>query len=501
MSAGVLSALFLSGCEKNTCVQCNISSPSAGQPSSGGSAGAGAAGAGQGGTNSSGKGGSSGEGGSGGLAGTGSGGQPQAGTGPGGAGGALLGASGQGGIAGEGGSTGQAGQDGASGQQGEAGTSGQSGQAGMATAGASGAGAAGGPGCGNGVQDAGEACDGADFGGATCASVVGGAWTGALFCDGMCATLSAAGCTSPSAKPSCSGLAKTCGLTGKDDCCAVDSVPGGTFLMGRSTDGADKFSVDRAVEQPEHGANVAAFALDRHEVTVGRFRKFVTAYDAFRATLKEGMGAHPFVPGSGWQDSWTVSLPVHSDELRKNLKCDVAFQTWTDQASGNDNKPVNCVTWYEAFAFCLWDGGRLPTEVEWEYAAAGGSENRLYPWGSQEPNISLAIHNCLFAGGGTCESSDLPPVGSAPTGKGKWGHLDLGGSLWEWTFDRYDPSWYSNYASSQVCDGCANVSVGADRGFRGGSFGTSPAGLRSAYREGTVPAAREAGVGLRCARN
>ncbi len=49
-------------------------------------------------------------------------------------------------------------------------------------------------------------------------------------------------------------------------------------------------------------------------------------------------------------------------------------------AGSNENQPINCVTWYEAFAFCISDGGYLPTAAEWNYAAAGGSDQRAYPF-------------------------------------------------------------------------------------------------------------------------
>jgi formylglycine-generating enzyme required for sulfatase activity len=147
-------------------------------------------------------------------------------------------------------------------------------------------------------------------------------------------------------------------------------------------------------------AQVSGFVLDKYEATVGRFRKFVEGdggrgLGTQQSPPEAGSGAHPRLVGSGWDSAWNGELAADKAALKMQVKCSSTRQTWTDEAGGNENKAMNCVTWYEAMAFCIWDGGYLPTEAEWHYAASGGSEHRAYPW-STNPASSTTI-NCTHA--------------------------------------------------------------------------------------------------------
>ena len=125
------------------------------------------------------------------------------------------------------------------------------------------------------------------------------------------------------------------------------------------------------------------------------------------------------------------------------------------------------MTWYEAYAFCIWDGGFLPSQTEWEYAAAGGALQREFPWGSTDPGTAnqFAIYGdghvdeCFFPGPGLqrCSVSSIAPVGSAPLGAGLWGHLDLVGELAGWTADHADFSGRNGFVSP--CVDCAKLTT------------------------------------------
>jgi formylglycine-generating enzyme required for sulfatase activity len=216
----------------------------------------------------------------------------------------------------------------------------------------------------------------------------------------------------------------------------------------------------------------------------------------------DGAGAQGQIPGSGWDPAWNGSLAKTSDDLRLQLKCNSSQLTWTDFSGLNEDRPVNCVNWYEAMAFCVWDGGFLPTEAEWNYAAVGGDEQRAYPWssppGSTEIDASRASYydgaNCVGDGMPGCAVTDLIEVGTKPYGDGRWGQSDLLGNVAEWLLDS---------AGDLIlpCTDCAITAATIPfRGFRGGAFDYLASTGRPA-NSGVTPADKPSVInGLRCAR-
>jgi formylglycine-generating enzyme required for sulfatase activity len=209
--------------------------------------------------------------------------------------------------------------------------------------------------------------------------------------------------------------------------------------------------------------------------------------------------ASPGTYETGWVSSDDANLGFNNGG-----PCALDVTTWM-QYSGNENLPINCVNWSTAYAFCIWDGGFLPSEAEWEYAAAGGNQQRLYPWGSTPPGTSnqYAIYNCYYPNetGNCVGTANIAPVGTALQGAGRWGQLDLVGEMGQWNMD-----WFSsNYVNP--CTDCAYLAmtVPAYQSIRGsGSFAANPSFptlslLATARSNHGRPDGDQ--IGIRCARS
>jgi formylglycine-generating enzyme required for sulfatase activity len=274
-------------------------------------------------------------------------------------------------------------------------------------------------------------------------------------------------------------------------------VTGGTYY--RSYDKA----ADGSSGNTSYPATVSDFRLDKYEVTVGRFRAFVNAGMGTQASAPvPGSGAHANIAGSGWNASWNTSLVATTAALVAAVKCDSVVQPWTDTPAGNEDRPMNCIDWYEAMAFCAWDGGYLAAEAEWNYAATGGDQQRAYPWSTPAGSLTTLDNahasyydgtTCMGDGTAGCTVTDLVAVGTKPLGDGRWGQSDLAGNVFEWTLD-----WNGAYVNP--CTSCAGVSTGSYRVLRGGGFNNVATSLRAGYRYNLTPSSRYDYIGVRCAR-
>jgi formylglycine-generating enzyme required for sulfatase activity len=208
-------------------------------------------------------------------------------------------------------------------------------------------------------------------------------------------------------------------------------IPPGTFTMGCSP-GDDNCKVD---EKPPHRVTISAgFWLGQIQVTVKAYQK----YAAERGTKAD------------FKDS-DINLPIG------------AFD----------------VSWYDAWDFCAWAGGRLPTEAEWEYAARGGSTQSRY--GENLDDIAWYLEN----GNRREHEGELKKPNP-------FGLFDMLGNLWEWVNDWYDPDYYHHSPDLDP----QGPGTGQTRVLRGGSWGYDAVVLRVSNRGIYRPLPHA--IGFRC---
>ena len=316
----------------------------------------------------------------------------------------------------------------------------------------------------------------------------------------------------PSCAPGGAGLTN-CGA-GSESCCTSLEVPSGTYFRTYGFDGG----TPTGEADP---ATVSGFRLDKYEVTVGRFRQFVSTWNGGAWTPPVGSGKHTHLNGGRglansanpgtFETGWLSSDNSNIAPTDGNLVCDPNYATWTTSAGSHENLPINCPNWYEAQAFCIWDGGFLPSEAEWVYVAAGGSDQLEYPWGSTDPGTGnlYAIHGngmssvCDYPDGGSCMGVvNLAPVGTATLGAGLWHQLDLAGNVNEWALDWYVASYVD------PCADCAYLTAppvsppNLNHVIHGGSFYDGLADILPTSRPVVVSplALHDFYFGFRCAR-
>lgn len=277
-------------------------------------------------------------------------------------------------------------------------------------------------------------------------------------------------------------------------------IRGGEFLMG--TDGDYGFRTDG--EGPAHPVELGDYYMDRTAVTNEQFNAFVNATG--HKTEAERFG-WSFVFQGHLQPA--VLAAVRQRVLGSEWWCRIEGATWRHpEGPGTTIKqrwrhPVVHVSWYDACAYAVWAGKRLPTEAEWECAARGGLVQKKFPWGDElEPcgrhlmNVwqgTFPLHNVEDDG----HYGPAPAQSYKPNG---YGLYQMTGNVWEWCWDWFDAGYYR--ASPRVNP--TGPAAGDRRVMRGGSYLCHASycnRYRTDARSSNTPDSSTTNLGFRCARD
>jgi iron(II)-dependent oxidoreductase len=252
-------------------------------------------------------------------------------------------------------------------------------------------------------------------------------------------------------------------------------VESGPFEMG---DPSRWFAYDN--ERPRHERHLAAFEIDRLPVTNGDYIEFA----------RDGGYARPELwttAGWAWRTRDGIERPLY-------WSADGSERRFDRVADIDAGRPVMHVSWYEADAFARWAGKRLPTEAEWEKAAAWGpyaSGPRRQPWGDEPPSHETANLDQTAFG--------PAPAGAYPGGASAYGVLGLVGDAWEWTASDFTA--YPGFRAYPYREYSELFFGDEYKVLRGGSWATRTRVIRNTMRNWDFPERRQIFAGFRCARD
>ena len=305
-------------------------------------------------------------------------------------------------------------------------------------------------------------------------------------------------------------------------------IQGGEYMMGSSS---KELALRR--EFPRHKVKVKSFLMDVHEVTNKQFAKFVeeTGYITVAEKyidwneLKNQLP--PKTPKPDEEFLMPGSLVFLAPKSVKNLIDYSQWWSWIKGANwmhptgpnsnldGKDDFPVVHIAYDDAVAFAKWCGKRLPTEAEWEWAARGGLEDKLYPWGDE--SVDVGKPKCNYWSGTFPTYNDtrdgfasIAPVMQYPANG--YGLFDMAGNVWEICADWFDDRYYESFDSFTTADNPTGPKTwyfppepyDPKRVVRGGSFLCNDSYCSSYRVSARMPHSKDTGMnhtGFRCVRD
>jgi formylglycine-generating enzyme required for sulfatase activity len=250
-------------------------------------------------------------------------------------------------------------------------------------------------------------------------------------------------------------------------------IPEGSFAMGSTPEEVDRYPD----EGPRHKVTLQKFWMSRTPITQAQWREVV-----------------------GWE-------PGRAEEGGLQLNPDPS-------GFKGDDRPVECVNWFEAMEFCRRLSVRtgrtytLPSEAQWEYACRAGTTTPFHFGATITPELANYDGNATYANGTEGQfRQETTPVASFPANA--WGLHDMHGNVGEWCLDHWHESYKVNHVEGGLAEAPSDGSAWLDvvelnkenrekrRLLRGGSWFNYPRNCRSASRYHSRPVSADLDVGFR----